>query len=131
MKTDIDIKDDLYRYLSGSAIMEEVTGSLSKTLRPDTSEAEDVVISILGNVNSDIQQAYVNVNIYVADIKRGNQYEENSIRLRQLCNASKELLGVGSGEGYRFTLEEQRVMEVQGRNEHFINNKLLYKYSKY
>lgn len=131
MKTDIDIKDDLYRYLSGSSIMEEVTGSLSKTLRPDTSEAEDVVISILGNVNSDIQQAYVNVNIYVADIKRGNQYEENSIRLRQLCNASKELLGVGRGDGYRFTLEEQRVMEVQGRNEHFINNKLLYKYSKY
>lgn len=131
MKTDIDIKDDLYHYICGSNLMKEVTGSLSKTLRMDTSEAEDVVISILGNVNSDIQQAYVNVNIYVADVKRDNQYEENTIRLRQLCEASKELLEVGRGDGYRFTLEEQRVMKVEGINQHFINNKLLYKYSKY
>lgn len=130
MKTDIDIKDDMYRYIKGSELEAEVTGELSKTLRPAGSDAEDIVISMLANVNSQIQQAYVNVNIYVADVLRNKQYEENTIRLRELCNLSSELLEAGRGEGYRFALEEQRVMEVQGKNEHFINNKILYKFAK-
>lgn len=130
MKSDIDIKDDLYHHIKGSDLERMVTGKLSKTLRPAKSDNEDIVISILANVNSDIQQAFVNVNIYVADVLRDEQYEENTIRLRELCDASKELLEVGRGVSYRFTLEEQRVMEVQGKNEHFINNKLLYKFSK-
>lgn len=130
MKSDIDIKDDIYRHIKGSYLDGMVTGKLSKTLRPAKSDNEDIVISMLANVNSEIQQAFVNVNIYVADVLRGEQYEENTIRLRELCDASKELFEVGRGVSYRFTLEEQRVMEVQGKNEHFINNKLLYKYSK-
>lgn len=130
MKSDIDIKDDIYRHIKGSDLEGMVTGKLSKTLRPAKSDKEDIVISMLANVNSEIQQAFVNVNIYVADVLRCEQYEENTIRLRELCDASKELLEVGRGVGYRFTLEEQRVMEVQGKNEYFINNKLLYKYSK-
>ena len=130
MKSDIDIKDDMYSHIKGSDLAGMVTGKLSKTLRPAKSENEDIVISILANVNSDIQQAFVNVNIYIADVLRDEQYEENTIRLRELCDASKNLLEVGRGEGYRFTLEEQRVLEVQGKNEHFINNKLLYKFSK-
>lgn len=130
MKSDIDIKDDIYSHIKGSNLAVMVTGNLSKTLRPAKSDNEDIVISMLANVNSDIQQAFVNVNIYVADVLRDEQYEENTIRLRELCDASKNLLEVGRGEGYRFTLEEQRVLEVQGKNEHFINNKLLYKFSK-
>ena len=130
MKSDIDIKDDIYRHIKGSDLAGMVTGKLSKTLRPAKSDDEDIVISMLANVNSDIQQAFVNVNIYVADVLRDEQYEENTIRLRELCDVSKNLLEVGRGEGYRFTLEEQRVLEVQGKNEHFINNKLLYKFSK-
>ncbi len=131
MKTDIDIKDDMYRHIKGSALEKMVSGKLSKTKRPDKSDKEDIVISMLANVNGDIQQAFVNINIYVADILRCKQYEENTIRLRELCNASKVLLERGYGDGYRFELEEQMVMEVPGKNEHFINNKLLYKFCKY
>ena len=130
MKSDIDIKDDIYSHIKGSDLAGMVTGKLSKTLRPAKSDNEDIVISMLANVNSDIQQAFVNVNIYVPDVLRDDQYEEDTIRLRELCKVSKNLLEVGRGVGYRFTLEEQRVMEVNGKNEHFINNKLLYKFSK-
>lgn len=130
MKSDIDIKDDIYRHIKGSELEKMVTGKLSKTLRPAKSDKEDIVISILANTNTEIQEAFVNVNIYVADLLRDEQYEEDTIRLRELCDASKKLFDVGRGKGYRFTLEEQRVMEVQGTNEHFINNKLLYKFSK-
>lgn len=130
MKSDIDIKDDIFAYIKGSELAKTVTGKLSKTVRPSKSDDEDIVISILTNANTDIQEAFVNVNIYVADVLRCGQYEENSIRLRELCSLAKELLEVGRGEGYRFTLEKQRVLEVQGKNEHFINNKLLYRYCK-
>ena len=130
MKTDIDIKDDIYSHIKGSGLAMMVSGQLSKTLRPDKSTAEDIVISMLANVNRQIQEAFVNVNIYVADLQKGTQFVENTIRLRELCRASSELLEVGRGDGYRFSLDEQRVLEVPGSNEHVINNKLLYKFAK-
>nr|DAE23383.1 MAG TPA: hypothetical protein [Myoviridae sp. ctcPl3] len=127
MKTDIDIKDDVYRIIKGSILEKTVTGKLSKTKRPNNSEKEDIVISVLANQNAEIQEAFVNVNIYVADNIREGQAEENTIRLRELCKIASELFKVQRGDSYRLTLDTQRVMEVNGKNEHFINNKLLYR----
>lgn len=127
MKSDIEIKDDIYQIIKGSALEKAVTGKLKKTTRPANSNKEDIVISILENGSGQVQEAFVNVNIYVSDDVRDGQAEENSSRLRQLCKLATELLEVQRGEDYRFTLDKQRVMEVNGKNEHFINNKLLYK----
>lgn len=127
MKSDIDIKDDIYEFIKGSTLEYNVSGKLSKTKRPHGSNNEDIVISVLANQNGDIQEAFVNVNIYVKDLNRNNQSEENTPRLRVLCNLAKELLDVGRGNDYRFTLDSQRVFEVEGKKEHFINNRLLYR----
>lgn len=127
MKSDIDIKDDIYEFIKGSSLEYEVTGKLSKTKRPYGSRNEDIVISVLANQNGEIQEAFVNVNIYVKDIVRNKQSEEDTIRLRQLCNIAKNLLDVGRGNDYRFTLDSQRIMEVEGKSEHIINNRLLYR----
>ena len=127
MKSDIEIKDDVYKVIKGSILEETITGKLSKTNRPINSDKEDIVISLLDNGKGQIQEAFVNVNIYVPDNIRDGQAEENSIRLRQLCKLSAELLEVQRGENYRFTLDKQRVIEVNGKNEHFINNKLFFK----
>ena len=127
MKSDIEIKDDIYQIIKGSALEKAVTGKLKKTRRPANSNKEDIVISILENGSGQVQEAFVNVNIYVSDDVRDGQAEENSSRLRQLCKLATELLEVQRGEDYRFTLDKQRVLEVNGKNEHFINNKLLYK----
>ena len=127
MKSDIEIKDDIYQIIKGSALEKAVTGKLKKTRRPANSNKEDIVISILENGSGQVQEAFVNVNIYVSDDVRDGQAEETSSRLRQLCKLATELLEVQRGEDYRFTLDKQRVMEVNGKNEHFINNKLLYK----
>ena len=127
MKSDIEIKDDIYQIIKGSALEKAVTGKVKKTRRPANSNKEDIVISILENGSGQVQEAFVNVNIYVSDDVRDGQAEENSSRLRQLCKLATELLEVQRGEDYRFTLDKQRVMEVNGKNEHFINNKLLYK----
>lgn len=127
MKSDIDIKDDIYKHIKGSILEKEITGVLKKTKRPTNSNKEDIVISILDNGTGQMQEAFVNVNIYVPDNIRDNQSEEKSSRLRLLCKMAEELLESGRGESYRFVLDKQRVLEVNGKNEHFINNKLLYK----
>ena len=63
----------------------------------------------------------------MSDDVRYGQADDNSSRLRKLCKLATEVLEVQRGEDYRFTLDKQRLMEVNGKNEHFINNKLLYK----
>jgi hypothetical protein len=127
VKSDIDIKDDVYMLLKDSELMKQVSGSLSKTKRPNGSTKEDVVISVLANQFAQSQEAYVNVNIYVAEVSWDNQYIENSSRLRTLCDISKEILSSVHGDGYWIKLTEQRTMEVEATNETLINNKLLYK----
>ncbi|WP_300701317.1 hypothetical protein [Bacteroides sp.] len=131
MKSDIEIKDDIYKVIKGSALEKAVTGKLKKTKRPSNSDKEDIVISILDNGSGQIQEAFVNVNIYVPDDMRDGQAEEQSIRLRELCKLSYELLFNCRSNGFRVDSSgsKQRVLEVNGKDEHFINNKLLYKQS--
>lgn len=134
MKTDIDIKDDVYMLVSESALAGKITGAISKTLRPANSRKEDVVISILANTNERPQFAYVNVNVYVPDSavkydvdgKTITQYEEDSARLREICNLCKELFETYVGDTYRITLDSQRVLSSSDDGAHIVNNKLLY-----
>ena len=134
MKTDIDIKDDVYMLVSKSALAGKITGVVSKTLRPANSRKEDVVISILANNNVRPQSAFVNVNVYVPDSaakydvdnQTVTQYEEDSARLREICNLCKELFETYVGDTYRITLDSQRVLSSSDDGAHIVNNKLLY-----
>lgn len=126
MKTDIDIKDDIYLFIKGTALEMSVTGKLTKRKRPKGSFLEDIVISVLANQNGQIQDAFVNVNVYVHDVDVDGQFEEDTIRLRELCRICEQTLKLGRGNDFRFVLDTQRVMEVNGKNEHFINNRLRY-----
>ena len=130
MKTDIDIKDDLYRFIKGSALHSNISGAIYKTVREDNSVQEDIVISVNANINSQIQSAYAYVNVYVHDVLRDNTYIENTERLRELCRLSFELLEVFHIDDGRFVLDEQRVLATETK-EHVITNKLLYKRYNY
>lgn len=130
MKTDIDIKDDLYTFIKGSELANAVTGKIDKTSRPSGSTNEDIIISVDENMNGGIQSALATVNIYVADLLREDQYIENTIRLRELCTLAKRLFEVGHINDARFTLTAQRVKKVDGVNEHRIENKIIYKHCK-
>lgn len=128
MKSDIEIKDDIYNHIKGSSLESAVTGKLCKaSKRPLDSDKEDIVISVLDNGSGQIQEAFVNVNIYVKDNIRNGQAEENSIRCRELCRIAIDVLCVGHGDDFRFALEKQRINPVEGKDEHFINNRLLYR----
>lgn len=133
MKTDIDIKDDICRVIKKSPLFKEVTGELKKTsIRPKESRKEDIVISVLANNIRQKQMAYVNVNIYVADNYVDGQNEENSERLRRLCNMAFSVFENVRGVDFRLSLTDpnfdcgQRVIESEGTSEHVINNKILY-----
>lgn len=129
MKSDILIKDDVHAFIKKSPLAAAVTGKICKQgVRPKGSDKEDVVIAVIANLNGQIQEAAVNVNIYVADdIKSDGQNQEATIRLRQLCEIASDTLEVGRGEDFRFTLESQHVIEVPGTKEHVIKNRLNYK----
>lgn len=127
MKSDIDIKDDIYTALLNSPLMKEVSGELCKRKRPHNSSAEDVVISVLANNIAQKQMAYVNVNVYVKDDDIDGQNEEQSQRLRLLCQLSMQSVEAIHGKDYKVSFDDtdgQRVIESEG--EHIINNKLLY-----
>lgn len=125
MKTDIEIKDDVYMLLKDSPIMSQVGGTLSKTKKPDKIANEDVVISILANETGQRQEAIVNVNLYVSDQKVGQHYEESTKRLRVLSRVCADFLECNHKD-YRLTLDAQRIVEVASLNMHMINNRLLY-----
>ena len=130
MKSDIDIKTDVFKHIQGSELASEVTGVIRKTgKRPLNSKKEDIVISMLANQNGQIQTATVNVNIYVAANIVNGQAEEATKRLQLLCNLSSRLLDVFRGKDYRARLLEQRVFEVDNADEYVINNKIEYKQS--
>ena len=130
MKSDIEIKTDVYNHIMGSELQRTVTGVVRKTgKRPHGSKNEDVVISMLANANGQIQTATVNVNIYVAANVVDSQAEEQTKRLQVLCDLSSSLFDVFRGGGYRARLLEQRVFEVDGVDEYVINNKIEYKYN--
>ena len=128
MKSDIDIKSDVFKYIQGSELENNVTGVLRKTgKRPKGSKKEDIIISMLANTNGQIQVATVNVNIYVAANIVDGQAEEKTSRLEVLCKLASSLFESFIGDDYRATLLEQRVLEVEGADEYVINNKIEYK----
>lgn len=133
MKSDIDIKDDVWKVINNSPLKTEVSGVLKKTsVRPKDSCREDIVISILANNTKQKQIAYVNVNIYVSDDNVKGKYEEQTARLRKLCQMSFELFDNVRRNNFRLSLTDpnfecgQRVIESEATSEHVINNKVLY-----
>lgn len=126
MKSDIDIRDDIYEYLKESELAAEVTGTLSKTKRPLNSRKEDIVISVRANAPTQRQEATVYVNVYVQDEKIDGQYEEATARTRTLAELCFRALTIVYGKEYYCHLDEQRIEEAADDNEHVITNKLTY-----
>lgn len=132
MKSDIDIKDDIYKVILDTPLHLAVNGELSKRKRPHNSKKEDIVISILANETKQAQMAYVNVNVYVPDKNINGQMEEDSPRLQTLCEKSFSLFENVRGNDFRLSISDskyecgQRVIEDSGSQCHIINNKLLY-----
>ena len=132
MRTDNDIKDDVYGLLQNSALKNAVSGEIRKISRSPSSRSEDVIISVIANDNPrQLQEAFVNVNVYVRDLKlkanKEEYYVEDTNRTKQLSRIVADMFeNACIGESYRITLDRQRVFAVDATHEHCINNRLLY-----
>lgn len=126
MKSDGAIKTDVYKYINQSGFMDNVNGKLTKTKRPHNSHKEDVVISILANEGTQLQKAILNVNIYIQDQEVENQFEEDTIRIDEICEKTWKLLEKFKTEEYSAHAIEQRVYPTDA-GEHIINNQIEYK----
>jgi len=128
MKSDGTIKTNVFAVIKGSALEAAVSGKLSKRGRPAGSNLEDIVVSVLDNGSGQIQEAFVNVNIYIPDIQDNTKaFVINDIRVDELSELAIQLLKVHNAGSFRFSIDKQRVMKVEGKNEHLINNRLLYR----
>lgn len=133
MKSDVEIKDFVYHKIKGTELERAVTGKLSKKGRPNKSDKEDIVISVLSNEGcGQTQRAYVNVNIYVRDKWNAETkaWEEATERVGELCDLSKFLFSIRKDDFHTVPSECSQktnptgVSFEDGHTEHFINNKL-------
>lgn len=133
MKSDIEIAKFVYRRIKGSDLERNVTGKMSDRGRPNGSDKEDIVISILANEGcGQIQRAYVNVNVYIKDQWNAETkaWEKDTIRVGELCELCKFLSDL-YGDGIHTDpnkcsqkTDSTGVTFEDGHTEHFINNKL-------
>lgn len=133
MKSDEEIKDFVYAAIRGSQLERAATGHLSRRGRPAGSRSEDIVVAVLANEGAgQTQEAYVNVNVYVADQwnARTGGWEPDVVRLRELASLCKFLFALRGGD-YRVepSGSSQHTYPTDarwedGRTEHFINNRL-------
>ena len=133
MKSDIEIAKFVYHKIKDSDLERNVTGKLSDRGRPDKSDKEDIVISVLANEGcGQIQRAYVNVNVYVGDQwnSKTKSWEKHTLRIGELCDLCKFLFYIRKDEYHTVSKEcGQKVIATgvsfeNGHTAHFINNKL-------
>ena len=129
MKTDVEIRRDLFDILKASPVSEAITGEVRMVPRKKGSKLEDCIISVLANENGQVQECFVNVNIYVPDILSGGEYVENVPRTNVLSRMCEEFFDrFIYGDGFIISLEKQRILAVEGKDEYCINNRLKYKF---
>lgn len=129
MKTDAEIKQDVFEYVNGGLIADAINGEVRIIPRSARSKKEDCIISILDNDPTQIQYAFVNVNIYVPNMMNGGESVENLPRtsvLEKLCSEVLKDVYLGT---YRIKLVKQRTLPVNGKDEYVINNKIKYSFN--
>lgn len=133
MKTEADIRDDLYQYVCNSGIKALLSGTVYKydVERPDMSGKEDLVIAPLSETPfSQLQEIIVNIRIYVSDLydRAHSVYRADGIRLRDIEQVCKKTFAIFRTHEARCVLESIKTFKVEGRNEHCIVNRINYKY---
>lgn len=133
MKSDIEIQKFVYHKIKGTNLEQNVSGKLSDRGRPNKSDKEDIVISVLANEGcGQIQRSYVNVNVYVSDQwnEETKSWEKNTQRVGELCELCKFLVFIRKDEYHAVPSKcSQKTNSTgipfeDGHTEHFINNKL-------
>lgn len=129
MKTDVEIRQEIYRFVKESLIGATISGKVSYV--NDHVDGEDCMISVPDNENGQFQEVFVYVRVYVPNINSNGISVENIPRIKELEQLCQEVLKYGSDGDNMFELKTQTSKPVNGKNEHCISNKLFYKQFNY
>jgi hypothetical protein len=129
MKTDVEIRQDVFAVVKESAIALNIKGEVRYIPRKGGSASEDCIISVLDGYNGQIQKCIVNVNVYVPNIDSDGESVEDITRTKLLAKVCETALECVYGDGFIIRLEKQRIMPVNGKDEHVINNRIRYNFN--
>ena len=133
MKTESDIKNDLYGYIKSTDLMKSISGKIFKyeEERPEKSMAEDIVIAPLTETPfSDIQETVVMLRLYVRDLFDSvNQiYRADSLRISELESICKDTFLRFRTDGARCVMENIKTFKIDSSQEHCIVCRINYKF---
>ncbi|MDE5807686.1 MAG: hypothetical protein K2H76_06165 [Muribaculaceae bacterium] len=136
MKTESDVRDDLYSYIKTTELNDAISGRIFKyeEERPEKSMNEDIVIAPLTETPFDeIQEVIVLIRLYVKDLfdSGNNIYRADSIRLKVLETLCKETFLVFRTEGARCVAENIKTFKSDSTHEHCIVSRINYKFCNY
>lgn len=128
MKTESEIHTEFYHILKDSDVHKLAGGKIYKApnIRPLNSTTDDIVISTLSSGIAQIQEADLNINIFVHDEMVEGQAVP-SPKVKELERAALDLLESIVQNDYNAKLVIQRVYKVEGVNQHCINNRIYYR----
>lgn len=131
--TSIEVVNMLYQYISHSEIYSDVNrpnGKLCKFEQPLNSILENVVINGLSMIKDNIDEAVLNVNIYVPNLKLPDNLADRSQpdtgRLLVLSKLGNKAFKDGdeiwddAGE-YCFKYQQDTVMPDENNLQHYLN----------
>ena len=137
-KTGGEIEADIYKLINESTLSSNIGGHVYKEgTRPPNATSEDIVVSFFTGIDDfEMQEGYVNVNIYVPDIDNSGDTGE-LVKDIARCRALEILaLGVFSANtiysnyilNLSATIKTFNIEEIE-ISQHFVNCKVHYRLS--
>ncbi|OFY44007.1 MAG: hypothetical protein A2X18_07715 [Bacteroidetes bacterium GWF2_40_14] len=133
-KTGAEIENDIFNLINHSAISSSINGSVYREgTRPLNSKKEDALVMFLKGNPGQIQEGFLNINIYVPDIDAGLGFPvKNITRLTQLQRIAQNVVdSLNPNADYKFRLDSTITtfkLEEDGVKQHFVNVRLFYEY---
>ncbi len=125
MKTTLDLVDVIYTELKVGLLKDAITGIVKKNSRPVNSNKEDAIINSLPITSEQLQEAIVNVNVFVPNLNVSLSGVQNKIadhsRLKALGRLAVDELTDGISGDYTWDVQQQTVIEDNESDSHYVN----------
>lgn len=127
MRNTFNLVDIIYLVLTANAaITSAITGKVYKNARPLNSDKQDIVVGSLPINAEQIQQAVMNVNVHISNLKISiNGVQDNSqpnlIKLEEVTALVIEGLKDKVFSDYWFDIQQQNLFADEATNEHYSN----------
>lgn len=129
MKTNVDAINKMVAYLFTSGVKNSITGAI-QARRPINSINEDIIVGSLPFTFEQLQQGYLNVNIYVPNLSveangvKDTEYP-NYNRINAIAKMVIPLIDNYVGDGFYFTVDQFKIIEE--KTSSYMNIRVLVK----